>query len=76
MQTPKFVYLKGVDIIISLDSIARINTKDKTVKLKGESFAYELTKGDDYRTLIDFIKADLLNYEGLYKNGTFTKEDA
>lgn len=64
-NTPKFVYLKGEGIIIALDAIANIDTESKTVALKGNPFAYPLTKGDDYRTLVDFVKADLLNPEGV-----------
>lgn len=64
-NAPKFVHLKGEGIIIALDAIASINTDNKTVTLKGESFAHSLRRGDDYRTLVDFIKADLLNPEGV-----------
>lgn len=64
-NTPKFVHLKGEGIIIALDAIASINTENKTVTLKGESFSHSLRRGDDYRTLVDFIKADLLNPEGV-----------
>ena len=65
MLNPKFVYLKGAGLIIAIDAIADINTKNKTLSLKGESFSHSLSKGDDYRTLVDFVKADLLNPEGL-----------
>jgi hypothetical protein len=64
-NVPKFVHLKGEGIIIALDAIASINTDNKTVTLKGESFAHSLQSGDDYHTLVDFIKADLLNPEGV-----------
>lgn len=64
-NTPKFVHLKGEGIIIALDAIASINTENKTVTIKGESFTHSLRRGDDYRTLVDFIKADLLNPEGV-----------
>lgn len=37
----------------------------KFVYLKGESFSHSLRRGDDYRVLVDFVKADLLNPEGL-----------
>ena len=59
----KFVYLKGEGIIIALDAIADINTENKTVTLKGQSFSHSLLRGDDYRILVDFVKADLLNPE-------------
>lgn len=65
LNTPKFVHLKGEGLIIATDAIADINTENKTVTLKGESFSHSLRRGDDYRTLVDFIKADLLNPEGL-----------
>lgn len=65
MPTPKFVYLKGEGIIIALDAIADINTENKTVTLKGEIFSHSLRRGDDYRTLVDFVKSDLLNPEGV-----------
>lgn len=64
-NTPKFVHLKGEGLIIAIDSIADINTENKTVTLKGESFSHSLRRGDDYRVLVDFVKADLLNPEGL-----------
>lgn len=64
-NTPKFVYLKGAGLIIAIDAIADINTENKTVTLKGESFSHSLSKGDDYSILVDFIKADLLNPEDL-----------
>ena len=64
-NTPKFVHLKGEGIIIALDAIADINTENKTVTLKGESFSHSLRRGDDYRTLVDFVKSDLLNPEGV-----------
>lgn len=64
-NTPKFVYLKGEGLIIAIDAIADINTENKTVTLKGESFSHSLRRGDDYRVLVDFVKADLLNPEGL-----------
>lgn len=64
-NAPKFIHLKGEGIIIAIDAIADINTENKTVTLKGESFSHSLRRGDDYRTLVDFVKADLLNPEGL-----------
>lgn len=64
-NAPKFIYLKGAGLIIAIDDIADINTLNKTVTLKGESFSHPLSKGDDYRTLVDAIKDDLLNSEGL-----------
>ena len=60
---PKFIHLKDAGLIIALDSISSINTENKTVTLKGESFSHNLSKGDDYRILVDFIKADILNPE-------------
>lgn len=65
LNTSNFVHLKGAGLIIATDAIADINTENKTVTLKGESFSHSLRRGDDYRTLVDFIKADLLNPEGL-----------
>ena len=65
MLNPKFVHLKGAGLIIAIDAIADINTKNKTLTLKGECFSHSLNCGDDYRVLVDFIKADLLNSEGL-----------
>lgn len=62
-NAPKFVYLKGAELIIAIDAIDAINTENRTVTLKGESFSHSLSKGGDYRTLVDFIKADLLNPE-------------
>ena len=64
-NAPKFVYLKGAGLIIAIDAIADINTKNKTLTLKGECFSHSLNCGDDYRVLVDFVKADLLNSEGL-----------
>lgn len=64
-NTPKFVYLKGAGLIIAIDAIADINTDNKTLMIKGESFSHSLSRGDDYRVLVDFVKADLLNPEGL-----------
>lgn len=64
-NTPKFVHLKGEGLIIAIDAIADINTENKTVTLKGESFSHSLNRGDDYSILVDFIKADLLNPEGV-----------
>lgn len=64
-NTLKFVHLKDAGLIIAIDAIADINTENKTLTLKGESFSHSLTRGDDYRVLIDFIKDDLLNPEGL-----------
>lgn len=64
-NTPEFVHLKGAGLIIAIDAIADINTENKTVKLKGESFPYSLRRGDDYRVLVEFVKDDLLNPEGL-----------
>lgn len=64
-NAPKFVYLKGEGLIIAIDAIADINTENKTVTLKGESFSHSLRRGDDYRTLVDAIKSDLLNPEDL-----------
>ena len=64
-NTPKFVHLKGAGLIIAIDAIADINTKNKTLTLKGESFSHSLSRGDDYRVLVDSIKDDLLNPEGL-----------
>lgn len=64
-NTPRFVYLKGAGLIIAIDAIADINTDNKTLTLKGESFSHSLSKGDDYRVLVDFVKDDLLNPEGL-----------
>lgn len=64
-NAPKFVYIKGEGIIIALDAIADINTENKTVTLKGQSFSHSLRRGDDYRTLVDFVKSDLLNPEGV-----------
>lgn len=64
-NTPKFVYLKGEGLIIAIDAIADINTENKTVTLKGERYSHSLSRGDDYRVLVDFVKADLLNPEGL-----------
>ena len=64
-NAPKFVYLKGEGPIIAIDAIADINTENKTVTLKGESFSHSLRRGDDYRTLVDAIKSDLLNPEDL-----------
>lgn len=65
MLNPKFVHLKGEGLIIAIDAIADINTQNKTVTLKGERFSHSLRRGDDYRTLVDFVKADLLNPESL-----------
>ena len=65
MLNPKFVHLKGSGLIIAIDAIADINTKNKTLTLKGECFSHSLNCGDDYRVLVDFVKADLLNSEGL-----------
>lgn len=64
-NTPKFVYLKGAGLIIAIDAIADINTDNKTLMIKGESFSHSLSRGDDYRVLVDFVKADLLNPEDL-----------
>ena len=64
-STPRFVHLKGAGLIIAIDAIADINTENKTFTLKGEHFSHSLQSGDDYRVLIDFVKADLLNPEGL-----------
>ena len=64
-NAPKFVYLKGAGLIIAIDAIADINTENKTVTLKGEPFSHSLQSGDDYRVLVDFVKADLLNPEDL-----------
>ena len=64
-NAPKFVYLKGEGIIIALDAIADINTENKTVTLKGQSFSHSLRRSDDYSTLIDFVKGNLLNPEGV-----------
>ena len=64
-NTTKFVYLKGEGLIIAIDAIADINTENKTVTLKGQSFSHPLSRGDDYRVLVDFVKSDLLNPEGL-----------
>lgn len=61
----KFVHLKGAGLIIAIDAIADINTENKTLTLKGESFSHSLSRGDDYRVLVDYVKADLLNPEGL-----------
>ena len=61
----KFVYLKGEGLIIAIDAIADINTENKTVTLKGERYSHSLNRGDDYRVLVDFVKADLLNPEGI-----------
>ena len=65
MLNHKFVHLKGAGLIIAIDAIADINTKNKTLTLKGECFSHSLNCGDDYRVLVDFVKADLLNSEGL-----------
>lgn len=64
-NTPKFIHLNGAGLIIAIDAIADINTDNKTLTLKGESFSHSLSKGDDYHVLVDFVKADLLNPEGL-----------
>lgn len=64
-NTPRFVYLKGEGLIIAIDAIADINTENKTFTLKGESFSHSLRRGDDYRVLVEFVKDDLLNPEGL-----------
>lgn len=64
-NAPKFIHLKGEGIIIAIDAIADINTENKTLTLKGESFSHSLRRGDDYRILVDFVKADLLNPEGV-----------
>ena len=61
----KFVHLKGAGLIIAIDAIADINTDNKTLTIKGESFSHSLSRGDDYRVLVDFVKNDLLNPEGL-----------
>lgn len=64
-NTPKFVHLKGAGRIIAIDAIADIDTENKKLTLKGENFSHSLGRGDDYRVLVDFIKDDLLNPEGL-----------
>lgn len=64
-NTPRFVHLKGEGLIIAIDAIADINTENKTFTLKGESFSHSLCRGDDYRVLVEFVKADMLNPEGL-----------
>lgn len=65
LNNPKFIHLKGAGLIIAIDDIADINTENKTITLKGESFSHSLSRGDDYRVLVDFVKDDLLNPEGL-----------
>lgn len=64
-NTPRFVHLKGAGLIIAIDAIADINTENKTFTLKGEHFSHSLQSGDDYRVLVEFVKDDLLNPEGL-----------